>query len=289
MAITITTSSEYKAISETIIAEARFTEEYAAPMRGLVTPFTMAQGASTFRVPRFNTLVAAGLTEGVDMTDSQDIKLSYVDLTTSEAGLKVILTKKLMREINENMLSVAGKLMGDAIGRYIDEQLLALFDGFSSSLGAAGKILDEEVLAAVSLLLASAKAIGPYCVVLHPNCYWTYMKALAAATVTYGLQGKAAEAQVAQFYVGRMPMFGTTLWHDSNFTIDASDDIKGAAFGKEALAFTSSMEETSDLEKDASLRGIEVVHVIDFGVAELLDTSGIELYFDATAPAPTGD
>ena len=289
MAITLTTSSEYKAISETIIAEARFTEEYAAPMRSLVTPFTMEQGASTFRVPRFNTLVAAALTEGVDMTDSQDIKLSYVDLTTSEAGLKVILTKKLMREINENMLSVAGKLMGDAIGRYIDEQLLALFDGFATTLGAGGTKIDEEVLGAVSLILADQKAIGPYTVVMHPYAYWNYIKSVANTSLTYGLQGDAAENKVAQFYVGTMRMFGTTLWHDSNFTIDGGDDIKGAAFGKEALAFTSAMEETSDMEKDASLRGIEVVHVIDFGVAELLDTSGVELYFEAVIPAPAGD
>lgn len=291
MSVTISTSSNYEKISNTVISEARFTEEYGAPMKGLVTPFTMPAGSNTFRVPRFSTVEAAALTEGVDMTESQDLTVSYVDLTTSEAGLKIILTDKMMREVQENMLMICGKVMGDAIARYIDEQLLALLDGFTTDLGATGKDIDEEVVAGTIALLQNNKAIGPYTFVMHPYCWYPFTKSVSNTFITYGagLGMDATDKRVQQFLVGKLNMFGATIWHDANMTIDGSGDVKGGAFGKEALSITTAMEPRNETERDASLRGIEIVHVLDFGVAELLDTAGCELYFAADTPAPSGD
>jgi len=291
MALHTTGSSDYSSISNTVISAARFTEEYGAPMKGLVTPFSMPAGSNTFRVPRFSTVEAAALTEGVDMTESQDLTLSHVDLSTSEAGLKVILTDKMMREVQENMLSICGKVMGDAIARYIDKQLLALLDGFGTALGSAGKYIDEEVVAATVAILQNAKAIGPYTFVMHPFSWYNFTKLVSNTYITYGagLGMDATDQRVQQFLVGKLAMFGATIWHDANLTIDSSDDVKGGAFGKEALSITTAMEPRNETERDASLRGIEIVHVLDFGVAELLDSSGVELYFDAATPAPAGD
>jgi hypothetical protein len=169
-------------------------------------------------------------------------------------------------------------------------------DGFSTTLGSTGKDVDEEVLAAVTLILQNNKAIGPYVVVMHPYCWYPFIKSTANTLVSSAYGSSAAslaeiDAKVQQFYIGRMPMFGTTLWHDSNIPIDtgANNDTKSGAFGREALCITTSMEEVSEIENDASLRGVEVVHVLDFGVAELLDTSGVEMHFAADTPAPAGD
>ena len=225
------------------------------------------------------------------MVDSQDVTISYVDLTTSEAGLKVILTDKMMREVQEIMLMVCGKVMGDAIARYIDKQLLALLDGFSTALGATGKDIDEEVVAATIALLQNNKAIGPYTFVMHPFCWYPFTKAVSNTYLTYGagIGMDPPDKRVQQFLIGKLPMFGATIWHDANMTIDDDGDVKGGAFGKEALSITTAMEPRNETERDASLRGIEIVHVLDFGVAELLDASGLELYFAADTPAPTGD
>jgi hypothetical protein len=60
-------------------------------------------------------------------------------------------------------------------------------------------------------------------------------------------------------------------------------------YSPEALSITTALEPRSETERDASLRGIEIVHVLDFGVAELMDSYGCELYFAADTPAPAGD
>jgi hypothetical protein len=291
MAVTTTVSSSYEYISNTIIAEARFTEEFAAPLKGTITNFTMPANSNTFRVPRFSTVDAAALDEGVDMASSQDLTVTYTDLTTSEAGLKIILTDKMMREVQENMLSVCGKVMGDAIARYIDEQIIALFDAFTTNtLGATGKDVDEEVLAGAVALLQNSKATRPYHCALHPYCWYPFIKSTANTVLTYGsFNPQVTDMRIQNFFLGNLKMFGVNLWQDGNFTLDASGDVKGAMYSPEALSITTALEPRSETERDASLRGIEIVHVLDFGVAELMDSYGCELYFAADTPAPAGD
>lgn len=290
MATTTSTSSAYEYISNTIIAEARYTEEFAAPLKGTITNFTMPAGANTFRVPRFSTVDASALTEGVDLATSQDLTVSYTDLTTSEAGLKIILTDKLMREVQESMLSICGKVMGEAIARYIDKDIITLFDGFSAALGATGKDIDEEVIAGAISLLQNKKATRPYHCALHPYCWYPFIKSTANTVLTYGsFNPQVTDMRIQNFFLGTIKMFGVNLWQDGNFTLDASGDVKGAMYSPEALSITTAMEPRVETERDASLRAIELVYVLDYGTAELMDTYGVELYFAADTPAPTGD
>jgi len=290
MAITTTGSSEYANISNTIIAAARYTEEVQNVMRGLVTNFTMPQGANTYRVPRFGTLDATALTEGVDITDSEDLTISYSDFTTSEAGLKVILTDKMMREVTESMLAACGKVMGAAIARHIDKALLALFDAFTTNtLGAAGKKMDEEVIAGAIHILVGSLATRPYAIVHHPYAYDNFIKSVAVAAVSQSYPSGTAEQLVKDHFLMNLKMYGVDLWHDANLTVDAANDTKGAAFSKEALCLTMALEPRSAMTRDESRRGVELVHVVDYGVAELVDSYGVELYFAADKPAPVGD
>jgi len=290
LATTTSTSSAYEYISNTIIAEARYTEEFAAPLKGTITNFTMPPGANTFRVPRFSTVDASALTEGVDMVASQDLTVSYTDLTTSEAGLKIILTDKLLREVQESMLSICGKVMGEAIARYIDKDIITLFDGFSSALCGTGKDVDEEVLAGAIALLQNAKATRPYHCALHPYCWYPFIKSVANTTLTYGsFNPEVTDMRIQNFFLGTLKMFGVNLWQDGNFTADASGDIKGGMYSPEALSITTAMEPRVETERDASLRAIELVYVLDYGCAELMDSYGIELYLAMDTPAPAGD
>lgn len=295
MAITTTSSTNYDKIQDTVIAAARYTEEAANVMKGLVTRFSMPKGSSTYRVPRFGQLDASALTEGVDMTSSEDLALTYTDLTTSEAGLKVILTDKLLREVTEDQLQVVGKVMGEAIGRYIDKALLALFDAFTTNtLGATTKKMDEEVIAGAIHILVGSLATRPFYIVHHPYAYQNFIKTVAAGAVSYAFPSEVSDRIVKDHFLANLRMYGVDLFQDANVVkgttyCTADDDAKGAAFSKEALSLTMALEPRAANQRDESLRGLEIVHVVDFGAAELMDSYGVELYFTAAKPAPEGD
>lgn len=290
MAVTTTASSEYDQITNTIISAARFTEEATTVMKGLVTNFTMPKGASTYRVPRFSTVSAAALTEGIALTASQNLTVSKVDCTTDEAGLKCIITDKLMRECTEDVYRAAGKVMGDAIGRYIDEQLLALLDGFSTNtLGNTTKLMDEEVLIGAVGILEGNKATRPYYCVHHPYAYHHFVKSVAVAALSYAFPSDSPNKMIKDHYFKTLAMYTVDLYKDANLTIDSSDDAKGAMFSKEALCITTSLAPTVEKARDMDLRALGILEVVDFGVNELMDAYGVELYFAAAKPAPTGD
>ena len=83
--------------------------------------------------------------------------MSYVDLTASEVGLKVILTDKLVRQSQPDMFRVVGRQMGDAMARKLDRDIIALFSALNSgtALGGDNKNLNPS---AVSGLAAWARA-----------------------------------------------------------------------------------------------------------------------------------
>lgn len=296
MAITTTDSENYDKITNTVIAAARYTAEVENVMRALVTNFTMPKGASTYRVPRFGTLEAHGLTEGLDMIASENLAVTYSDFTTSEAGLKVLLTDKLLREVTEDMLGVCGKVMGGAIGRHIDKALLALFDGFSTNaLGATGQKIDNAVIAGAIHILVGSLATRPFAIVHHPYAYQNFIDTVAAAAVTYAYPSDTPNQMIQDHFLMRLKMYGVDLWHDANIVKGAAggcaadDDAKGAAFSQESLCLTMALEPTAAWTRDESARGIELVHVVDYGAAELKDDYGVELYFTAAKPNPLGD
>ena len=78
------------------IAAIRYTTEHSTPAINLVEKFTLKQGEKQITVPKVGQATAANLVDGVDLVDTQDIGMSSVTLTSSEVGLKFILTDKLV-------------------------------------------------------------------------------------------------------------------------------------------------------------------------------------------------
>src|SRR3990167_4160972 len=99
------------------IRQSRTTEEHNAPMPALVEEFTLRKGEKQLTVPKVGQMTAQSLVDGQDLVDSEDIGMTSVDLTTAEVGLKVILTDKLMRQSNDDVMKMTGRQMGEAMSR----------------------------------------------------------------------------------------------------------------------------------------------------------------------------
>jgi hypothetical protein len=273
-----------------VIEQARYTAEFNAPMLQLVEHFRLGKGEKQIDVPKVGQFTAQAVGDGVDIVDEQDIGMTIVTLTTSEVGLKIILTDKLVRQMNEDTFRMVGRQAGDAMARKKDGDLLALFSALNGAtdLGSSGRDME---LGNVSVLIGHAqsnKFPKPWAIVQHP---WAVMH-VAMSVFGYaggsagGAAGAALPSEYSQkllkdFYSG-VSVGGTPLFHDGNLSVDSSDDAIGAVFSKNALAYAESVEYNQETERDASLRATELVWTSDYGVFELDDGYGAPATFRAT-------
>ena len=284
MAQTATTGSLENA-QNIIIAAARYTEEHNAPAMNLIEQFTLPKGSKQVTVPKVGQMSMQDLTDGVDIVDEEDIGMTTVDLTASEVGAKIILTDKLVRQSAENVFSMIGRQLGDGMARKKDVDVLALYSGFSTDIGAAGRSMSlANVSAAVAYAKGKKFGSNVY-IVQHPFAVWDIANTAVTASSTYPVPAGWSADLLGNFFSGLRPINGVPIFEDGNISIDSSDDAVGVIADKSALAVLKSVDMNKEQDRDISLRATEVVITADYGVFELDDSKGVALTLDAGTPA----
>lgn len=274
----VTTSSTLDDLFVNIIAQARFTAEEQSLMLGLVTQYNIGNEAGkTIQVPKYPAISAADLTEGTDMS-STTVSTSSVSVTVGEVGAQVILTDLATMGAG-NPADELGTVLGNAIATKIDTDLIALFDGFSSSFGTAGSETSVADLFKAAATLRANKVTGSMAAVVHP--YQAYaIKANLTNTFANPNGGDAQNEAMRNGYVGTIA--GIDVYESANVTIDGSGDCKGAVFAPEALAIAMKRDFQIAPQRDESLRAWELNATAVYGVGELDDSYGVEVLGDAT-------
>ena len=284
MAQTATTGSLENA-QNIIIAAARYTEEHNAPAMNLIEQFTLPKGAKQVTVPKVGQMSMQDLTDGVDIVDEEDIGMTTVDLTASEVGAKIILTDKLVRQSAENVFSMIGRQLGDGMARKKDVDVLALYSGFSTDIGAAGRSMSlANVSAAVAYAKGKKFGSNVY-IVQHPFAVWDIANTAVTASSTYPVPAGWSADLLGNFFSGLRPINGVQIFEDCNISIDISDDAVGVIADRAALGVLKSVDMNKEQDRDISLRATEVVITADYGVFELDDSKGVALTLDAGTPA----
>jgi len=272
-----TTSTTLDDLFANIILQARFTAEEESLMLGLVTRYDIGNVAGkTVQVPKYPAITAAGLTEGTDMS-STTVSTTSQTITVSEVGAQVVLTDLAAMGAG-NPAEELGTVLGNAIATKIDTDLIALFDGFSTSLGGAGTEITVADLMKAAATLKTNKARGQMAAVVHPwHAY--QLKANLTNTFVNPNGGDLQNDAMRNAYVGQIG--GIDIYESANVSIDGSDDAKGAVFVPEALAIAMKRDFNLETQRDASLRAFELNATAIYGVGELDDDYGVELLFDA--------
>lgn len=286
MGIQTATTGSLEDAQNIVIAQCRFTAESQAPCAQLITKFTLGKGEQQMTVPKVGQMAANALQDGIDIVDSEDIGLTTTDLTTSEVGLKVVLTDKLLRQFNEDVFKLVGKQMGDAMARYKDEAIIALFSALNggTALGADNKYLSLVNCSACIGTIRAALAPDPIVIVHHPNAIQYLAQSAAAIGSTYyqGILGSLSEELIRKFW--KINIDGVNVFWDANIDkIAGYDSGYGAIFSKEAMCMLESQAMTTERERDASLRAWEIVTVSDYGVFELEDKYGAPMQYEIGA------
>lgn len=272
-----TTSTTLDDLFANIILQARFTAEEQSIMLGLVTRYDIGNVAGkTVQVPKYPAITAADLTEGTDMS-ATEVSTSSVTVTVGEVGSQVVLTDMAAFGAG-NPAAELGTVLGNAIATKMDTDLIALFDGFSTSLGATTQEITVADIFNAASRLKAAKAPGQYSAVLHP--YQAYqLKANMTNTFANPNGGDLQNEAMRTGFIGTVA--GVNIYESANVTIDGSGDSKGAVFAPEAIAIAMKRDFNIETERNASLRAFELNATAVYGVAELDDSYGVEMYFDA--------
>ena len=272
-----TTSTTLDDLFANIIMQARFTAEEQSLMAGLITRYDIAgQSGKTIQVPKYPAIAAAALTEGTDM-GSTAVSTDSVTVTVAEIGAQVLLTDMAAYGAG-NPAQELGTVLGNSIATKMDKDIIALFDGFSTSLGGAGTEITAAQIFKAAATLRNAKAPGQYVCVLHP--YHAYqLSANLTNTFANPNGGDMQNEAMRNGFVGSLG--GVDVYQSANITVDANDDAKGAVFAPEAMCIAMKSDFNLETQRDASMRAFELNATAVYGVGELDDSYGVELFFDA--------
>ena len=106
------------------------------------------------------------------------------------------------------------------------------------------------------------------------------MKASLTNTFANPNGGDLQNEAMRNGYVGTIA--GINVYESANVVVDGDGDAKAAVFAPEALAIALKSDFNLEVQRDASLRANELNATAIYGVAELDDDFGVELYKDAT-------
>lgn len=270
-----------------VIGATRFTEEHNAPAMALTEQFSLGRGNKTVTVPKVGAMTVFDLVDGQDITDNEDIGMTTVDLTASEVGAKVVLTDVLVLQSVPNVFSMVGRQLGDAMARKKDGDVLALYTNLNGGelLGMASKKMDALNVTGLVAYAKAQKFPSPVYIVHHPNSVANFVMAAAITpSVTYPIPRGFSEDLLKEFYVGLRPINNVPIFEDGNIVEDSSGDGIGVIASKQAMATLNSVKMKTERQRDASMRGTEIVMTSHYGVFELDDTYGAGAIYDITAP-----
>jgi hypothetical protein len=90
---------------------------------------------------------------------------------------------------------------------------------------------------------------------------------------------------IENYFRGNERLFATKIWEDGNITRDSNGDSKGAVFIDKAFALAVANEVYSESGRHITLRGEQIVTVMEWGELEIVDEWATEFYAKSAAIA----
>ena len=276
-----TTSSTLSELFENITQEAIFTFQETSVMRPLVTLYPIVGSGKTVEVPVYPAITASAVNEATDLTNTA-VNPTSETITASEVGVMTTLTDLARDSASRNVGADIGKLFGEAIAKKVDTDLATLLDSFTTTLDSAGGVeLTADKLFQAQAILRSLNVPAPYYGVFSPKAVFNLKKTLTAAgynTNANAISDIGNEA-LTNGYVGRVA--GIDIFENANIAINANDDSAGGVFHPMSLGLALKEDFKVETQRDASLRGTEIVASICYGTGVIKNNYGVRVISDS--------
>jgi len=295
----ITNNSVLADTIPTVIEEARYTEQFKEVLSKLVWRITKAKGdGSTVNLPYFGTVSANNLTDGIDMVNPQSMSDTNVVITPGEVGAQILLSWKLARDNQEDVIRAAGRILGEAMVVKRESDLAGQLDDSSHTpMGGGGTLTLGMIAASWATLSGNPLSSGgpapkPYVMVHHPFTLLDMVDVFTPTNTGDTTTGTAGgfptgmgDDVLKNYQIGKI--FGMDVYESGNIST-SGDAAKGGVFASGrggALVLATSKEWEVLPDDDPSRRATELNVVGEYGVGEYLANWIVELNNDATAPA----
>lgn len=303
----VTGTSQIDQATEKFLAASRYTmQERPGVVKSSVRVEKLPENSGpSVNIPKYGQVSTYALTEGVDMTQAQQITDTLMTLTPTEYGAQVVLTDLMLMTVKDEFFRVAGKILGESFDRQQDQTLCDDMDNFSVALGSAAAALTlGHVMAGHASIKYNAPANGtagrgsepapdPITLIHTPAALHSLRKsftghvagAVVQASGGTASMGTAPEVSRAGFGQTIDVIPGLMIKSDININKDSSDDAKGGLLSREAIILVELGGGASvEKERDASLRGWELNFVGRWARGEYNDSWGREMLFDSALP-----
>lgn len=279
-----TTGTTLAALFSDVQQAALFTMQERGFMRPLVRNFNLTgQPGKQAKVGIYPTIATSSLVSG-EGTDATNVAVTATEKTfdADEIAALVTLTDTARDSANDDTAASIGRIIGESLAKKVDEDIAALFSGFSTTIGAATQPeLTADLIFQAVANLRSNSVMGPYVGVFHPNQMYNLKKQLTnsgASAINHALSD-IGNAALAEGFVGRIA--GVDLYESAVVTGDSTGAFVGAVMHPDAIAYALKKDITIETQRDASLRATEIVGSMTYAVGELQDLHGVAITTDA--------
>jgi len=279
------TSTTLAGLFTTIQQTALFTMQERAFMRPLVRNYNLTgQPGKAAHVGIYPTIATSSITSGENSdATATTITATEKTFTATEVAIMATLTDMARDSTADDSAAAIGRVLGETLAKKVDEDIAALFSGFSSSgTTAAGvsELTPDDILNAISQLRANS-ITGPYIGVFHPYQTYNLRKVLAnAGAATTPALSNVGNDVLSNGYIGRL--FGVDIYESAVVTGTSAGAYVGAVFHQDALVFAMKKDLVIETQRDASLRATEIVASMSYAVGELFDLHGVKIVTDAS-------
>jgi hypothetical protein len=287
--ISISSTSNLSSGQKILVANALVANEPEAPDPDLVNNQTIPAGHKQWDVLTYARLSqASALTEGVDLSQSEQLVASSTSITPSEHGLIVTISKRLVRRQGDtNVVSTAGTQIGQSLRRREANDIIALYALFSKVVGSSSTTLDVNSFrgSVAYLLTDNDTEYGPAPMPLNAALHIEQISEIIADITdpgsTTARPAGFGDDLLQRWWKGSDRLYAVAVFHSGNITRDAGNDAKGAIFNKGAIELVRGSEAEATEETDNSLRAVEYGIFQEWGEAERADPHGVCIYSDA--------
>ncbi len=229
--------------------------------------------------PAMPKLTSAGVNEATDLTNTA-VNTTSNTITAAENGIMVTVTDLLLTS-SPATLDLFASEMGRSLAELMDTDLTALLAALNGgvAVGSSGSNMTDDDLSDAVFTLELANVDMPYNTVLHPRQYGDLRNDVSSA----GGNIFSSEVGNTLARTGKVKeLYGAFLFQSSTVpTANTAEDRAGGMFNPLAMAIAFKWRPRTETERDASLRGTEIVVTAAYGVGEISDARGVPIVTDA--------
>jgi len=284
MAGTTTTTADD--LVQAAIAEARLVIDQRARLKNFVLRRSLEHvPGKTVDFPLWANVTAAALTEGTDLTTNTALSTTKASITAAEVGVMTTVSD-LAETATEQQVGVdAGKILGNAIARKINQDLFAQFDSFTTEVGTTDTDITPDLVRSALSRLVQSNAPGPYTLAVTPHVYDDLLAAWdQTGTAVYRFSQTLTEDAQRKGIIDELYGVNIVIVSDLADGTDAGErdaaDIVCGMFSAEALGYVEKWPVRIERQRDASLRGYELVATACYGTGIIHDAWGVGLLAD---------